>query len=92
MTRIVFYILLLSPVYAVDLPQQEVCMDKSGWVYVITRGLSTLVTYPDGGWYFYDATKKFYQQLDVFRMPGMNNPADGDIWEISGTYTFMAKQ
>jgi len=42
-------------------------------------------------WYFYDTNKKFYQQLDVFRMPGMNNPADGDIWEISGTYTFMAK-
>jgi hypothetical protein len=32
------------------MPQQEVLMDKSGWVYVITRDLSTLVTYPDGGW------------------------------------------
>jgi hypothetical protein len=62
MRRIVFYILLLSPVYAVDLPQQEVCMDKSGWVYVITRDLSTLVTYPDGGWECKSSIMKYDQQ------------------------------
>jgi hypothetical protein len=45
-----------------SLPLQETIMDKSGWVYVITRDLSTLVTYPDGGWECKSEIAKYDQQ------------------------------
>jgi len=61
--RILLPILFLSSLaLAVDLPQQEVLMNKSGWVYVITRDLSTLVTYPDGGWECKSEIAKYDQQ------------------------------
>jgi len=55
MSRIWLYFVLVYSAMATEvkppsLPLQETIMDKSGWVYVITRDLSTLVTYPDGGW------------------------------------------
>lgn len=45
-----------------SLPQQETVMDKSGWVYVITRDLSTLTVYPDGGWECKSSIMQYDQQ------------------------------
>lgn len=44
------------------LPQQETIMDKSGWVYVITRDLSTITYYPDGGWECKSSIMQYDQQ------------------------------
>lgn len=45
-----------------SLPLQETIMDKSGWVYVITRDFSTLTYYPDGGWECKSSIMQYDQQ------------------------------
>ena len=45
-----------------SLPLQETIMDKSGWVYVITRDLSTVTYYPDGGWECKSSIMQYDQQ------------------------------
>lgn len=67
MKHLFFYFVLVYAAMAAEttlprLPQQEVVMDKSGWVYVITRDLSTLVSYPDGGWECKSSIMRYDQQ------------------------------
>lgn len=65
--RFSFLILLMGTAMATEvklpsLPLQETIMDKSGWVYVITRDFSTLTYYPDGGWECKSSIMQYDQQ------------------------------
>ena len=49
--KITLPILFLSSLaLAIDLPRQETYMDKTGWVYITVRDLSTLVVDDAGNW------------------------------------------
>lgn len=59
---VILFCVTLAEVTIPPLPQQEVLMDKSGWVYVITRDLSTITYYPDGGWECKSSIMQYDQQ------------------------------
>lgn len=67
MSRIWLFFVLVYSAMATEvkppsLPLQETIMDKSGWVYVITRDLSTVTYYPDGGWECKSSIMQYDQQ------------------------------
>lgn len=68
MSRISLLILLLSSLaLAIGLPKQEVYMDKSGWVWITIRDLSTLVVDADGNWECQSSMTRIAQE-DYLRM------------------------